>query len=93
VFATWKKFSQHGKMCSQHSQHTSQHHDPTADMFPDSNRVAKEVFDASVRIGRPGASSTEKLMNTLKDFYNCNWMALFVFLFLDLAYLGSRLFW
>jgi hypothetical protein len=44
-------------MCSQHSQHVSQHHDPTADMFPDSNRVAKKVSDASVRIGRPGASS------------------------------------
>jgi hypothetical protein len=57
VFATWKKFSQHGKRCSLHSQHASQHHDPTADMFPDSNRVAKKVSDASARIGRPGASS------------------------------------
>jgi hypothetical protein len=57
VFATWKKFSQHGKRCSQHSQHTSQRHDPTTEMFPDSNRVAKKVSDASARFGRPGAGS------------------------------------
>jgi hypothetical protein len=54
VFATLKK-------CSQHSQHASQHHDPTADMFPDSNRVAEKVSDPSARIGRPGASSSEML--------------------------------
>jgi hypothetical protein len=58
VFATWKKFSQHGKSCSQHSKHASQHHDPTADMFHDSNRMARNVSDASARIGRPGASSS-----------------------------------
>jgi hypothetical protein len=65
VFATWKKCSQHGKRCSQHgkrwlqhSQHAWQHHDPTTDMFPDSNRVAWKVSDASTQIGRPGASSS-----------------------------------
>jgi hypothetical protein len=58
VFATWKEFSQHGKRCSQHSQHASQHHDPTANMFPDSNRVAGNVSDAIARIGRLGASSS-----------------------------------
>jgi hypothetical protein len=67
--ATWKKCSQHGKMCSkhgkkcsQHSQHASQHHDPTASMFPDSNRVARKVSDASARFGRPGASSSVNIL-------------------------------
>jgi hypothetical protein len=59
VFATLKKCSQHEKRCSQHSQHASQHHDPTGDMFPNSNRVAENVFDPSARIGRPGASSSD----------------------------------
>jgi hypothetical protein len=58
VFATLKKCSQHEKRCSQHSQHASQHHDLAADIFPDSNRVAERVSDPSVRIGRPGASSS-----------------------------------
>jgi hypothetical protein len=58
VFATLKKCSQHEKRCSQHSQHALQHHDPTADMFPDSNRVTEKVSDPSARIGRPGASSS-----------------------------------
>jgi hypothetical protein len=64
--ATWERCSQHGKMCSQHekrcsqhSQYISQHHDPTADMFPNSNRVAEKVSDPSARIGRPGASSSD----------------------------------
>jgi hypothetical protein len=57
VFATWKKCSQHGKRCL-YLQHASQHHDPTTDMFPDSNRVARKVSDASSRIGRPGASNS-----------------------------------
>jgi hypothetical protein len=74
--ATWKKCSQHGKRCSQlgkrcsqhekrcsqHSQYASQHHDPTADMFPNSNRVAEKVSDSSARIGRPGASSSVYIM-------------------------------
>jgi hypothetical protein len=73
VFATWEKVfatlkkcsqhekrcSQHEKKCSQHSQHASQHHDPTADMFPNSNRVAEKASDPSARIGRPGASSSD----------------------------------
>jgi hypothetical protein len=42
VLATWKMSSQHRKRCSQHSQHTSQHHDPTVDLFPDSNHVARK---------------------------------------------------
>jgi hypothetical protein len=53
-----KRCSQHEKRCSQHSQHASQHHDPTANMFPNSNRVAEKVSDPSARIGRPGASSS-----------------------------------
>jgi hypothetical protein len=53
-----KRCSQHEKRCSQHSQHASQHHNPTADMFPNSNRVAEKVSDPSARIGRPGASSS-----------------------------------
>jgi hypothetical protein len=61
VFATWEKVFATLKKCSQHSQHASQHHDPTADMFPDSNRVAEKVSDPSARIGRPGASSSEML--------------------------------
>jgi hypothetical protein len=40
-----EKCPQHEKSCSQHSQHVSQHHDPTADMFPNSNRVAEKVSD------------------------------------------------
>jgi hypothetical protein len=52
-----KVFSQHEKRCSQHSQHASQHHDPTADIFPNSNRVAEKVSDLSAYIGRPSASS------------------------------------
>jgi hypothetical protein len=36
----------------------SQHHNPTADMFHDSNRVARKVSDANARIGCPGASSS-----------------------------------
>jgi hypothetical protein len=55
---TLKKCSQHGKRCSQHSQHALQHHDPTADMFHDSNRVTRKVSDASARIRRPGVSSS-----------------------------------
>jgi hypothetical protein len=55
-----KRCSQHGKRCSQHSQHASQHHDPMADMFPNSNRVAEKVSDPNARIGRPGASRSEK---------------------------------
>jgi hypothetical protein len=51
VFATWER-------CSQHSQHASQHHDPTANMFPNLNRVAEKVSDPSARIGRPDASSS-----------------------------------
>jgi hypothetical protein len=57
VFATLKKCSQHEKRCSQHSQYASQHHDPTADIFPNSNRVAEKVSDLSAYIGRPSASS------------------------------------
>jgi hypothetical protein len=53
-----EKCSQHEKRCSQHSQHASQHHDPTVDMFPNSNRVAEKVSDPSARIGRPDASSS-----------------------------------
>jgi hypothetical protein len=53
VFATWEKVFATLKKCSQHSQHASQHHDPTAGMFPNSNRVAGKVSDP------PGASSTE----------------------------------
>jgi hypothetical protein len=53
VFATWEKvFATFAT--------ASQHHDPTADMFPDSNRVARKVSDASARIGRPSASSSEE---------------------------------
>jgi hypothetical protein len=55
-----KRCSQHEKRCSQHSQHISQHHDPTADMFPNSNRVTEKVSDPSARIGRPGASSSDR---------------------------------
>jgi hypothetical protein len=58
VFATLKKCSQHEKRCLQHSQHASQHHDPTTDMFPNSNRVVEKVSDPSARIGRLGASSS-----------------------------------
>jgi hypothetical protein len=63
VFATLKKCWQHEKRCSQHSQHASQHHDPTADMFPNSNRVAEKTSDPSARIGRTGASSSEEQSN------------------------------
>jgi hypothetical protein len=55
-----KRCSQHEKRCSQHSQHVSQHHDPTADMFPNSNCVTEKVSDPSARIGRPGASSSDR---------------------------------
>jgi hypothetical protein len=48
-----------------HSQHASQHHDPTADMFPNSNRVPEKASDPSARIGRPGASSSVDL-NVIK---------------------------
>jgi hypothetical protein len=44
--------------CSQH-QYASQHN-PTADTFPDSNRVAGMVSDASVWNGRLGASNNER---------------------------------
>jgi hypothetical protein len=37
----------------------SQHHDPTTDIFSDSNRVARKMSDASAQIGRPDASSSE----------------------------------
>jgi hypothetical protein len=50
-----EKCSQHEKRCSQHA---SQHHDPTANMFPNLNRVAEKVSDPSARIGRPDASSS-----------------------------------
>jgi hypothetical protein len=50
VFVTLKKCSQHKKRCSQHSQHASQHHDPTAGMFPDSNRVAEKVSDRTLAV-------------------------------------------
>jgi hypothetical protein len=74
VFATWEKVfgtlkkcsqhekrcSQHEKRCSQHSQHASQHHDPTADMFPNSNRVAEKVSD-------PSASSSVNSLSIKKN--------------------------
>jgi hypothetical protein len=63
---TLKKCSQHGKRCSQHSQHALQHHDPTADMFHDSNRVTRKVSDASARIRRPGVSSSV-IINIRRD--------------------------
>jgi hypothetical protein len=43
-------------MCSQH-QYASQHN-PTADTFPDLNRVAANPSDVNTHIGRPGASSS-----------------------------------
>jgi hypothetical protein len=64
VFATLKRCSQHEKRCPQHLQHASQHHDPTADMFPNSNRVAEKVSDPSAQIGRPDASSSFFLIRT-----------------------------
>jgi hypothetical protein len=67
-----KRCSQHGKSCSQHSQHASQHHDPTANMFPNSNRVAEKVSDPSARIGRPGASSSVQRIASLAPKSDCD---------------------
>jgi hypothetical protein len=67
VFATWekclqheKRCSQHGKRCSQHSQHASQHHDPTADMFPDSNRVARKMSDVRALAVRAAVAAVRR---------------------------------
>jgi hypothetical protein len=67
VFATWekclqheKRCSQHGKRCSQHSQHASQHHDLTADMFPDSNRVARKMSDVRALADRAAIAAVRR---------------------------------
>jgi hypothetical protein len=66
----WKHHgSQHGKMCLQHGKSCLQHQyasqqDPTADTFPNSNRVAANPSDASARIGRPGASSSNIVLHS-----------------------------